>query len=199
MRASILIIAGLAAIARGADISCGAPLSTGTLWYGNAANGFYEGQVGVLEAYGNAELLATYPNTNVVAHNISVIPCNSTALNANIPTHRAWGKDTPVILQLADDTSNCLGLEFYGSADVFIIKQACQYEDTVDEQQVQFWTRAFRHHTLTPTWESKPAERWYLVRNEYDTEEVLAEPPKCFDGQTCQNSTHYSLSVKKSS
>jgi hypothetical protein len=196
MRVYLLTIASLIDLSHGASISCGAPLRTGPIYYGNSASGFYEGQVGILEAYGNPELLATYPNSNVVQHNITVIPCNSTALNATIPPHGAWGKDTPVILQLADDTSNCLSLESDGAADVFVTKQACQYEDTVNSQQAQFWTRDFTHHNMTPTWESQHKGRWYLVRNEYDTEEILAEPAKCFEGQSCQNSTHYNLSVK---
>ena len=63
---------------------------------------------------------------------------------------------------------------------------------------VQFWTRT-KKGLLFPTWERKKAERWNLQFNEYDTEEVIANPPKCFEGQTCQNGTHYSFLVKESS
>jgi hypothetical protein len=150
----------------------------------------------VLEAYGNAELLTKYPNTNVEAQTVQAIPCNSTYLNATIPAHTSW-EDVPVILQLADDASNCLALESEGAADVFITKQTCQYGDD-DAQTQQFWTHA-RHGLLFPQWARHPTELWNLQFNQYDTEEVIANPPKCFEGQTCQNGTHYSFIIKEGS
>jgi hypothetical protein len=195
MRASLIaIFAGLSAISNGASISCGDPLSTGTLWYRNATSISYEGQIGVLKAYGNAELLAKYPNSNVQAHTIQVLPCNSTYLNATASSE----KDIPVKLQLADDTINCLALESNGAANVFVTKQTCQDGDD-DSQTAQFWTQDAEYGLLFPTWASESAERWNLQFNQYDTEEVIANPPECFEDQTCQDGEHYSFVIKESS
>jgi hypothetical protein len=125
MLASILTLLPLAAFTHAASISCGAATSSGALYYSAPDAQTYIGQLGVTEARGNAEFLAKYPSTNVIAHNISIIPCNSTYLNAT-PSDTA----IPVILQLVDDPSECLGLISAGiNADVTITKQQCQYGD----------------------------------------------------------------------
>ena len=195
MYSLLLIVASLAALSQQADISCEAPISTGTLWYGIAPYDSYIGQIGVLEAFGNAELLAKYPGTDVVAHTVNVIPCNSTALNATIPPAGSC-MDIPVILQLADDTTNCLALEAGAEQDVFITKQSCFYTD-VSSQFVQFWTNVNEYDTLLPVWASTPAERWDIQFNEGDENEVLADPPVCMEGATCQDDQHYSFMIQE--
>lgn len=148
----------------------------------------------MLEARGNAELLAKYPNSIVQAHIIQILPCNSSYLNATVSA----GNDTPVKLQLADDTVNCLALESLGAANVFITKQACQDGDD-DSQTAQFWTQDAQYGLLFPTWTSQSTERWNLQFNQYDAEEVIANPPECFEDQSCQDAEHYSFVIEESS
>jgi len=191
------IIASLATLSRAASISCGAPLSNGTLWYSNATSPSFIGQIGVTEAHGNAEFLAKYPSNNVVAHTVQVLPCNSTYLNATIPALGSTA-DIPVILQFSDDLENCLSLESQGAHDVYITKQTCQYDEN-DAQNVQFWTRDAELGLLFPTWANESSERWNIQFNQYATYEVIANPPNCFAGQTCQDGEHYSMIIKEDS
>lgn len=187
----------LAALTHAASISCGTPLTTGSLWYTSPTN--TSGTLGILEAYGNAELLATYPNTNVAALTLSVVPCNSTVLAAYPePANSDSGNPiVPVKLQLTgSDAGDCLALESTDAANVFITKQACVDEDG-DAQTGQFWTRD-RNDSLTPTWQAGGAY-WNLQFNEDDTEEVFANPEPCYDGQTCQDGDHLKFVVGKGS
>jgi hypothetical protein len=126
----------LAASVRAASITCHAPLSHGSLYYSSPTSRTYIGQLGIIETRGVAEQLEKYPNPNVIAHNVSIVPCNSSSLSA-IPN----ASSKPVLLKLVDDPSQCLALISAGiNAEVTIIKGACQTEDTVGNQQAQFWT-----------------------------------------------------------
>lgn len=190
MRTSLLSIAALAVAANAADIVCSAPLATGTLYYTSSNTSTTPvGALGIVEARGNAELLAKYPNTNVASLSLSVIQCNSTYLSAS-PTPTS----IPVLLQLTDGV-NCLALESNGAANVFITKQTCQESDD-DSQSQQFWTQDSSTGILTPSWEAAESERWNVQFNVDDSIEVLANPAVCFEGQTCQAGTEVGLVVE---
>ena len=105
----------------------------------------------------------------------------------------------PVKLQLTGSSAEddlCLALESTGAANVFITRQACVDEDG-DAQTGQFWTRD-GNAALTPTWQAGGAF-WNLQFNEDDTEEVIANPSVCYDGQTCQDGEQLKFVVSEGS
>jgi hypothetical protein len=200
MYAPLAIIAGLAGLGA-ADISCGAPLSTGTLWYSNVTTRFLIGQLGIVEARGNAEFLAKYPSNNVQAHTVQVLPCNSTYLAATIPgPGPATIRGIPVILQLADGTENCLAPESQGRHDIAVTKQKCQYGEN-SAQVVQFWTQDQELGVLFPRGGIDTSERWNIVFNPYSTNELITHPPPapCYPQGACTTGQDYSLIVKEES
>lgn len=202
MRTSLSIFIGFVGFSYASQISCGPPISNGTLWYSNVTHATFEGEIGVVEAYGNAELLAHYPNTNVHELHLVAVPCNSSYLNATIPKLSKWGKsskDIPIKLQIANDSSTCVGLEFYGegSSNVFVTKQDCSSEDD-DTQEEQFWTQSAKR-VLLPSWfGGNKSQAWNLQFNMYDEEEIIANPPDCDPAKTfCQvTGPYYGFVIK---
>jgi hypothetical protein len=195
MRTSILFLSAFAALTS-ADIICDAPIATGALYWSPATSLNYTGQIGVLETRGNAELLATYPNSNVIAHSISVIPCNSTFLNASNPDSSSSATTNLYVkLQLVDDESSCLGLEAIGGGSVFLIKQACDQTET-DAQSYQFWLRDAAFGAMYPVGGPQPAKPDTLQFNSGDAEEVISSPDPCSGGNGCQNGEHIAFVIK---
>jgi hypothetical protein len=203
MLSIVSLIVGVTALTSASQISCGSPISNGTLWYSNVTQATYEGQIGVLEAYGNAELLAHYPNANVHALNLVTVPCTSSYLNATIPMISEWNNgadDIPVKLLLANDSSTCISLQFYGpgSANVFVTQGECSEEDD-DTQEEQFWTQD-TNGVLLPSWfGGNKSQAWNLQFNMYDEEEIIANPPDCDPATTfCQvTGPYYGFVIKE--
>jgi hypothetical protein len=152
----ILAITGLTALAQASTvpnrtITCGAPLCTGSLWYGNyTRTGSYEGQIGVLSHLGAAAgRLWKYPNPDIDAITVQVVPCDSTYLGAVRGVTVSNDAFQPVKLQLGG--GKCLGLEKDGTSDTFITSQTCVDGDD-ESQHPQFWTMDPDYGTLFPVY-----------------------------------------------
>ena len=202
MRSSLVLtaLAALAAchatpVARSGQISCSAPAQKGTLWYGDVLYGTYEGQVGILEAYGNAELVAKYPNENVAELQVQVLYCNSTYLNATQPGVPEFGASRYAKLAVVGESNQCLGLQSVQARDVFLTKQDCSWDDD-ESQAAQFWSQRFKYGFFLPLGGKQPSKPWTMQFNKYDEEEVIANPPSCVADETCQHGQEYSFSLK---
>lgn len=174
-----------------ADINCDDPIATGALYWSPASSLSYSGQIGTLKTRENAEHLATCSNSNAIAHNIAVIPCNSTFLNASNPSSYSTTTNLYVKLQLADDSTNCLGLKTLGEGSTSLIMQTCDSTET-DAQIYQFWLRDAGFGGLVPV--GAPLEEAtkpnVLKFNSGDTEKVIASPHSCGGGNGCQDKEH---------
>jgi hypothetical protein len=202
--ASLLTTLGLVGLAQGAaiassaspgQIKCYAPMvKNGIVYYGSPTVASYTNQIGVVDAYGNAPLLAQYPNQNVDSLKVNAVPCTSKYLNytgASIFTNHSL----PVILFAADGSSDCLQLQSSSATNVFIVKQSCDMTDGPNQTN-QFWTKDLRTGSYMPTGSKQPAAPWNLQFNDYDSIEVLANPPNCPTNQICQNDQHIAFYVK---
>jgi len=196
MHASLLLLTAIAGLST-ADITCDAPIANGPLYWKPASVLSYSGQISLLEPHGNAELVAKYAYSNVIAHNITVIPCNSTFLNAANRSPPFTSSNQYVKLQISDDPTNCLGIDVIGEDNVFLIKQACNNTET-DAQIYQFWLRDSLLGGLVPVGaavmdRTKPD---ILQIQGEDAEEVIASLDPCTDGNGCQDREHLAFMVK---
>lgn len=175
-----------------------AAFTNATLYYGNSDSPDYMDEIGVVNAYGNAALLAKYPSSNVNSLKVNVVPCDSLYLNYTVPTG-CTTEPAPVLLYATDESGDCLQLQSSSQAsnNVFIVKQSCSMVDDASQLN-QIWTQTIDGEIYLPAGSKRlaaEAASWNLQSN--DKHEVLANPPPiCRAGQICQNGTQVAFYIQ---
>lgn len=190
MLAPFFVLAALTSVAYSAvirqhatEISCGDATQTGPLYYEKVKQHSADGRLGI-NKYKGGDLIAKYPGQYVAPFTVQSIPCNSSYLNLTTPSASNHGADTPVKLVLVEEPSKCLAIADPTEANSPITVVDCSNADN-ETQNGQFWSQSHSaHKTLVPI-VGNPSVKYVL---EFDRNNVsIANPPHCFDGQTCQH------------